>query len=156
MTVDFSATATRAMETKRVHWQFRQPATYPRCYRNPTDAAPQPAELRGDENLTFHIAIRGAALFRDDFNPTTAKLRFDPIAAADAVHGNADDEVTLAELGAMSLDAVRQYGPYSVPDTMTRVPSPMPRSLENYMYRVLLQGLAGFREDVICDNNLLF
>jgi hypothetical protein len=157
MTLDFSATATRAMETKRVHWQFRQPATYPRCFRKPPDAAPpQPIELRGDENVTFHIAIRGAALFGDDFDPTTAKLRFDPIAAADTVHGNADHEVTLDELRTMSMDAVRQYGPYGVPATMTGGPNSMPRSLEDYMYRVLIRPIARFREDVSCDNNFGF
>jgi len=157
-TVDFSATATRGTETKRVHWQLRQPATYPRCFRKPPDGAPpQPIELPGDENLTFHIVIRGTALFADDADPATAKLRFDPIARADGILGFfADDEVTLEELRAMSMDAVRQYGPYGVPDTMTGGPNSVPRSLEDYMYRVLLRRVAGFREDVSCDNNFGF
>jgi hypothetical protein len=156
LALDFAATATRGMATKRIHWLFRSPTPYVRCFRKLPDAPPQRIELRSDEHLTFRIAVRGVTLFGDGADPDTATLRFDPIAAADAVHGNADDEITLAELGAMSMDAVRQYGPYVVPATMTGGPHSVPRSLEDYMYRVLLRGVAGFGEDVSCDNNFAF
>jgi hypothetical protein len=102
--VDFAATARHAAQTKRMHWMFSQSTEYRSCIRTIPDAPSQPIELRSQETSTFHIGVRGAVLFGDDDDPATARLRFDPMAAADTVFGNDDDDVTLHELGAVSLD----------------------------------------------------
>jgi hypothetical protein len=142
--VDFAATATRDRETKRVHWMFHQITSYPRCRRAVSGVPSRAIELESEVSLAFHLLVRGTAMFANDADPDMAKLRFDPIAAADF---DADDEITLDELGAISLDMARQYGPYSV----LAGGGPVAHTLEDYLYIVLLRQLVDFREDIACD-----
>ena len=109
----------------------------------------RPIDLRSNMNLDFHIGIRGVALFGDDANPNTARLRFDPIAAADHIHnGPADGVITLDELHQISLGATRHLGPYGPSPGAS--PAPDSASLVDYMYLELLPSLVRMREDVTC------
>jgi hypothetical protein len=143
--IDFAATATRGGETKQLRWGFRHTIPYFKCASTAGGVPPQPIELRSDEDLTFHAIIRAAAFFGDDNSATTAMPRFDPIAAADTTFGNDDGDITLDELGEVSIDVARQSGAYGTGHLGTR-----PRSLEDYMYLVLLPQLVGFREEIAC------
>jgi len=151
MAIDFAATATRGPETKQVHWQLRQGRGFT-CSRTVEGVPSQPIELESEANLPFHIGIRGAALFADSAGPT-ATLRFDSIAAADTDHGNGDGEITLDEVGKVTLDVARRYGPYdsaSIPGAPVVPTFPGSASLEDYIYRDLLPTLVSMREHVTC------
>ena len=150
--IDFSATATRGPETKQVHWQFSEGGVGLTCSRTVAGSPPQPIELESGATLAFHIGIRGAALFADDASPD-ATLRFDTIAAADTVYGNADGEITLDEVGKVTLEIARRHGPYnaaSVPGAPVGPGIPGSVSLEDYIERELLSTLVRMREDVTC------
>ena len=112
----------------------------PECVRTGSDA-PSPAfELGSNDNLTLHIALRGVSLFRDD----NGALRFDPIVAADALHGNGDGEVTLNELANLKIEEARRWGRYAEGG------GPTPSSLQDYLYIFRLAEVVRFREDVAC------
>jgi hypothetical protein len=95
--------------------------------------------------LTYDLLIEVEGLFRDD-RDRGAALRFDPFANADAVHGDGDGVVTLAELGAVPLDEARAtggaYAGFGV------------ETLADYMYRVLWPTLLRFRGTGSCDVSL--
>jgi hypothetical protein len=151
--IDLVATATRGPETKRVHWKFSEGPRGLTCGRGVPPEPSQPIELQRDVNLTFHIGIRGAALFGDDADPNTATLRFDAIAAADTTYGNNDGEITLDELGGVSLDFARRHGPYRIatrPGDPPGPPVPGTQKLKDYVNRELLPSLVRMREDITC------
>lgn len=142
--VALAATATRGTVVKRMHWMFGQTTPYFNCAWT-TSASRSDLDLQSDQHITLHIVPRPEALFYDDIG-VNAALRFDLFADADTA-GNADDEITLDELGAISLDVARRSGLYSLPE---RLPSP-PRSFEDYLNLVLLRNLVGFREAIACE-----
>jgi hypothetical protein len=144
VTVDFGATATRGEETKRVRWMLRQSTPY-LCGHAANDQPPRPIELQEGVNLDLHIGVRGAVLFGDDASPNTAALRFDTIAAADETYGDADGEITLEELGRVTLAVARRSGPYGVGTVQSSL-----RSLGDYVAVVLLGQMLRFREDIAC------
>lgn len=96
-------TATRGGVTKSFAWAFRQQVVYLQCGANVNGTRVSGIELRSGSEQTVPLQVAGEALFRDDPDPALAKLRFDAFADADTVLGNADDEVTLAELDQVEL-----------------------------------------------------
>jgi hypothetical protein len=83
-----AGTATKSGTTLRFAWSFRRLLGYSRC---------GVIEFQSGKSQTADIRIRSQILFHDRLDESTAELRFDPYAAADA---NADREVTLEELSA--------------------------------------------------------
>jgi hypothetical protein len=151
--VDLAGTATRGTETKRFHFMLSQATAYFGCVRTVDDARADPIQLTSDENLTLHIGVRGAALFSDDGDPSTAVLRFDPFAAADTTFGDDDDDVTLDELAKVTIKVARDFGgPYGV-GTHTGV---YPSTFGDYLYLVALSQLVGFRENIDCLSHIGF
>jgi len=149
--IDFAATATRGPETKQVRWRLRQGAGMS-CARTVAGMTAEPIELASEASLAFHIGIRGAALFADDASPN-ASLRFDSIASADTVYGNGDGEITLDEVGKVTLNVARQHGPYNaatVPGVPVGPGIPGSVTLEDYINRELLATMVRVREDVTC------
>jgi hypothetical protein len=149
--IDFAATATRGPETKQVRWRFRQGAGL-LCARTVAGMTAEPIELASEASLAFHIGIRGAALFADDASPD-ASLRFDSIASADTIYGNGDGEITLDEVGKVTLNVARRYGRYdaaSVPGAPVGPRIPGSATLEDYINRELLTAMVRMREDVTC------
>jgi len=149
--VDLTATATRGTSVEHLHWSFRQRIRYRNC-QTPVDGKPvTPLDFPSNANLTYHIALLPEALLRDD-KTETASLRFDAIASADTMFGDADGNVTLEELGKVSLDMARQAGPYGVPDPDPATMSSMTiKTLEDYVYLVLLPMIPQFREPIVCE-----
>jgi hypothetical protein len=147
--VDLTATATRGTSVEHLHWSFRQRIQYRNC-ETPVDGKPTiPLDFPSNANLTYHIALMPDALLRDD-KTASAALRFDAIASADTMFGDGDGNITLDELGKVSLDVARLVGPYGVPDPDPRVMSPIPTSLEDYVYLVLMPMIPQFREPILC------
>jgi len=151
ISVDLGATATRGTSIKRLHWSFRQRIRYRNC-QTPVDGQPaKPLDFPSNANLTYHIALMPDALLRDD-NNETASLRFDAIASADTMFGDADGNVTLDELGKVSMDVARQAGPYGIGVAAPTMMSPVTiQSLEDYVYLVLLPTIPQFREPILCE-----
>lgn len=149
--VDLTASATRGTSFKHFHWSFRQRIRYQNC-ETPLDGKPvTPLDFPSNANLTYHIALMPDALLRDD-KTMTASLRFDAIASADTMFGDGDGDVTLDELGKVSLDVARKAGPYGIPDPDPMDPNPMPiQSLEDYVYLVLMPRIPQFREPILCE-----
>jgi hypothetical protein len=142
--VDFAATATQANETMRVHWKFRQPASYFNCKRQ-TETGLSLLRLESNDNITLHVGIRGVELFGND-ESADAELRFEPLAYADREFGNQDGDITLEEMGRVDLSRLRGFGPYSAGSNVQFVP----RTLADYMNVVLLPKIARFREKIVC------
>ena len=143
--VDFAATATRGVETKRLHWKFLQPAAYIACTPSRAeDGGLSPLVLESDENLNLRTSVRGTVLFADNA-PATDSLRFDPMAAADTTLGNNDGEVSLEEVGKVTIENARQFGgPYGGSE------SPSPRTLAEYLHQVLFQRIVEFPDQFVC------
>lgn len=96
-------TATRGGNVKRFEWAFRRGASFTACGDDGTDAGPRGVTLQSNDALEADIAIHAETLFQDSRDPTTATLRFQPYADADTVTGNNDGDVTLDELGKVSV-----------------------------------------------------
>ena len=148
--VYFAATATREGETKHVHWLISKSTEYFDCARRTETGSTQPMRLESDENVSLHVGIRGVELFGND-ESMTADLRFDAFAYADNEFGDGDGDVTLQEMGRVEINRLRAFGPYSASNTALSV-----RSLEDYMYFVLLPKIARFRENVTCETRTGF
>jgi hypothetical protein len=101
------ATATRGAVTKRFTWLFRSRVRYGGCSLTP-DSGPA-VDLRAEVDQVVDIRIEAEAVLRDDVDASTAALRFEPFAAADA---DGDGDVTLEELGQVPLAAVRDAGAF--------------------------------------------
>jgi hypothetical protein len=89
--VHVAGTATGPTNRFRFSWSFRRRSSYSEC------AA---VTFQAGQSHPIEIRIRGAILFHDRIDETTAELRFDPYAAAD---GDGDGDITLEELGAVPL-----------------------------------------------------
>ncbi len=93
--------AERSGVAKSFDWRFRRRrVAYEDCL---VDGASKELTLRGDETQTVEIRAHAAVLFQDALEHDKAKLRFDPIAAAD---GNADGVVTLEELEDVTMEGL--------------------------------------------------
>jgi len=147
--VYFAATATREGETKHVRWLISKSTSYFECKRR-TETGTQPMRLESNDNVSLHVGIRGVELFGND-ESLTAELRFDAFAYADNEFGDGDGEVTLQEMGRVELNRLRAFGPYSASNVENLV-----RSLEDYVYFVLLPKIARFRENVTCETRAGF
>ncbi len=98
--------ATKGASTKTFSWTFRTPRlSYVDCAPTP-GADPLVLTLVGSEALTLGVELHGEALFQDQLDPAKAKLWFGPFADADDKTGNADGEVTLDELGNVTLESL--------------------------------------------------
>jgi hypothetical protein len=150
ISVDLTASASRDSVTKRLHWSFRQRLNYRNC-ETPVDGKPvTPLEFSSNADLAYHIALAPESLFLDDAVSSRAAPRFDVVAAADTTFGNGDGDITLDELGSVSLDVARQAGPYGIGDAdPTKV-----ISLEDFVYIVLLPMISHFSEPIVCETTI--
>jgi hypothetical protein len=152
--VGIAATATRGSTTERFNWSFRQRITYRDC-ETPVDGKPgTPLDFPSNANFTYHIVLHPETLLRDDHDGATAALRFDAMMSADTIFGNADGEVTLSELGGVTLDEARKTGPYSIGDSTDPNAASKIHTLEDYVYLVLLPAIPQFREGFLCTPNV--
>jgi hypothetical protein len=124
--IAIEARATRGSTTKRIHWMLRPSTGYTRCGLAGGDE-PTAIDLKSDATIEMRMTARGAALFQDGVDPTTAALRFDPVALADDEVGDGDGNVTLDELAGVTLSMARKFGPYR-----TTTPAPL-LTLEDYI-----------------------
>jgi hypothetical protein len=144
ITVDFAATATRGTETKRLHWQFRQRTSYTDCSPRGDNGGSLSLVLESDENLDIRTTVRGTVLFADNA-PATDSLRFDPMAIADTTLGNNDGDVTLEEVGRVTIENARQFGGlYKDPEGSSS------RTLVDYLYQVLFERIVEFPDHFGC------
>jgi hypothetical protein len=155
ISIGLRATAKRGTSVERIDWSFRQRIRFRNC-ETPLDGKPtQPLDFQSNANLAYHIVLHPEVLLQDDDKDRTAVLRFDAIASADAMSGNADGEVTLDELDKVSLDAARQAGPYGVDQVDPAIVDPSTiKTLEDYIYLALLPKIPQFREPVVCSPNV--
>jgi hypothetical protein len=89
--------ADRVDESKRFSWPFRRVIDYEHCQVETPYGVEGELSLTGHETVDADVLIRGATLFRESASES-ASVRFDPFRDADAVYGDANDVVTLAEL----------------------------------------------------------
>lgn len=155
-TIDFAASARRGQELVRVHWLLRQVVRYHNCGQlvDADAGTTSSLALESDGAVAYHLAFDGAMLLRDAARG--GALRFDPVAAADRIFGDADGEVTLEELDRVPLQVARQSGAYALrsssdagvdepADAATTV-----TSLGKYIVWAQLPYIAVFREPIRC------
>jgi hypothetical protein len=106
--------ASRSGVSVGFRWVFRQNVRYDECKVLIDGQPASGVDFVGNQAQRIDIRIELERLFRDDLK-STAKLRFDPFAGADADH---DGLVTFAELTQVQLGSLRAFGPYGLePDT---------------------------------------
>lgn len=118
------------------------------------DAAPT-IDFPGPGDVVFDIKIEPEAVLRDDTNPTSAQLRFDPFAAADEDN---DGLVTLDELRKIPISILKdggafEAGTYFFDDdagTLTRGRPVGIASLGDWVYELLIPSLVRFRDKGWC------
>jgi hypothetical protein len=146
--VDLSATATRGTSVEHLHWSFRQRIQYPKL-RNAGRRKPTiPLDFPSNANLTYHIDNAGFIIRSRVHYSVAYEIAFWD--GAQMTYGDGDGNITLDELGKVSLDVARLAGPYGIPDPDPRVMSPPPTSLEDYVYVVLMPMIPQFREPILC------
>ena len=96
--------ATKGSITKKFAWSFRPRRLEFRDCRAAPGLPPMRLSLTSSESVTLDVQLHGEVLFQDRLDTAKAKLRFAPFAAADDKYGNGDGEITLEELGKVSLD----------------------------------------------------
>ncbi len=138
--------ATKGNVEKTFHWRFRQGYHYDTCSAEVGGQQVSGVTLTGNVTVNYDIEIAPERLFLDDVSDT-AELRFDPFASADGSSGQADGEVTLAELGEIDLAQLRGTAPYSVPAPGAGVPV---QSLADWVYQVLFPRVPQFRDNGTC------
>jgi hypothetical protein len=89
--------ADRLDESKRFSWPFRRIINYQHCQVETPGGIERELSLTGQETVDIDVLMRGTTLFRENATDS-ATVRFDPFRDADAVYGDANDVVTLAEL----------------------------------------------------------
>jgi len=146
--------AMRGGVTQRFSWELRRRVVYRECSAILAGERISGLELASGEEQQIRIQIPGDALFQDGPDPELAQLRFDAFASADLVSGNADGEVSLAELRQVKL-ADLPAGAY--PLRSTADPAEVPGfvsaepTLEDYLYTSALPGVARFRDNGSCE-----
>ncbi|MBL8951747.1 MAG: hypothetical protein JNK82_13275 [Myxococcaceae bacterium] len=107
LSVLVAGSATKTGTTKTFEWGFTTNTHYGECEQEQLGKGVV-VPVGGED--TAQLTIHGDHLWFDSLQSDEAKMRFDPIAAADT--NPADGNVTLAELGAVMLTSlpVTQYG----------------------------------------------
>ncbi len=135
-------TATRADASKRFAWTFRQRVRYEQCALEVDGNRMQGLALAERDAVEVPIEMHGEALFQDGLDPTGAKLRFDPVAAADTTFGDNDGEVTLNELGKVKLSDIG----FTADGGTTEF-----KTLEDFLYLGVFPAIARYRGEGICE-----
>jgi len=98
---------------KSFNWEFREYMGYRECWTPDGTAKQEKFTLASGGSLALNVEIQAEALFRDQLDPTTAMLRFQPFADADT---NGDGAVTLSELESVKLSDLAPFYEYPVPN----------------------------------------
>ena len=130
-------------------WDLRQRLYFTRCQVQVAGEVRRGIALRSAEALTQNLLIEVESLFCDDAEDRSS-TRFQPFADADAVLGDADGLITLAELGAQPLEAIRGPGRYSGRGLAATVPS----TLGEYLHLALWPELIRYRDTGSCEVSL--
>ena len=112
-------------------------------------------DFAGPGNVVFDLRLEPEAVFRDDTNPTSASLRFDPFAQADT---DGDGQVTLDELRAVPISTIIEAGAFEAgtyevdPDSglFQRGQPVVISSLGDFVYELLVPTLVRFRDTGWC------
>jgi len=93
--VHVDGTAEKGGQSITFHWSFPVSTLFDNCKGDKDGKETEGALVTNGGTDEIQLTIHGDHLFYDDLQSANAKLRFDPIAGADA---DADGEVTLEEL----------------------------------------------------------
>jgi hypothetical protein len=149
VSVTIEGSATRGAATEHFAWAFRRHYDYTACAL-PADGGLAPGiTLTTDHTEPIDIAIHGEALFLDSLALDVARPRFDAIAGADTVHGDADGDVTLHELAAVPLSDVYPNAAPSLADA--GISGAAVETLEDFVYLALVTRLARIEGSGSCD-----
>lgn len=151
--------ATNGAVNKHFEWPFRERIGYIGCWVPGEDGTRVTGvNLESEGHVAINVEMQAEALFRDQLDPTAAKLRFQPFADADA---DGDGNVTLDELDAVDiaeLDPPYEYP--TMPDADGRLPyfcsdqdaNPVTvHTLGEYAYCALAPSIARFQGNGGCD-----
>jgi hypothetical protein len=147
VSVHVEGTASSGDVQKRFAWSFRNRIDYTNCYATLDGALVYGVDLEANESEQRDLTVHGAVLFQDHLDSAAAELRFAPFVMADDTYGDADGEITLAELGDVPLaDLAGQYadgaGDWS--------------SFEHYVYRGLFARVVRYQGDGACEEIEVF
>lgn len=133
--------AVRGELRKTFAWKFRGRVRFDECAELVDGEPVRGLTLAEDGDVNVDVTLAPEAVFGDNLDPTLAKLRFDAIAAADTDAGDNDGEVTLDELGLVSLATLSDGDAYSPSAEMAM----MFMTLEDFVYLGVSPGVARYR-----------
>lgn len=141
--------AKRDTTTKRFSWAFRRHFEYSQCSLPGSSGLVRGVDLKSAHTDRIDVMLHGESLFLDSLDTATAKPRFDAIAGADTIHGNADGEVTLHELSLVPLGEA--YPGAASSAAQAGVDAGAWTTLEDFVYLGLAQRIARIAETGACD-----
>lgn len=146
--------ATKGDVMKKFSWSFRaRSVRYTDC-TTAIDEKPWEVTLVGNQSYTMDFQFRGDVLFRDQLDPTKAKLRFAPFAAADDTFGNKDGEITLDELGLMTLADAGVTADETTVGDAGDAGAPDWKTFEDFVYLGLFPHVVGLNDSGECTANV--
>ncbi|MGZ3448892.1 MAG: hypothetical protein ACXWUG_05145 [Polyangiales bacterium] len=153
-----SGKATKGAVTKTFTWPFRgRRVVYGPCVPDITTLTTGSAPLytfTGSSQQVVELGIRGEPLFASSLDPKKAKLQFDPYARADDEFGDKNGDITLDELGKMTLmdagitveDTVDPEADAGTPDGGV----PGFKTFEDFVYLGLAPHVVGLGQHGFC------
>lgn len=141
--------AVRDNATKRFAWAFRKRIDSSNCYSFEDDERVYGVEFRGGTTAFRELVVHGDVLFHTRRNAADAPTVFDPFARADDLVGDGDGEVTLNELGQVSLTEIQGEREYQDADANWK-------TLEDYVYRGLFTEIVRYQGDGRCNELEIF
>jgi hypothetical protein len=127
-----SGTAANGAIAKRFAWAFRRGYQYEKCELDGNSGV----VLSSNDAQVVNITIRGSVLFVARPDDEDAELRFGPFAEADDVFGDANGDITLAELAVAPFDLANEH--------------PEWKTLADYVYLGLVPRIPRYRATGTC------
>lgn len=141
--------AVRGDERKAFAWKFRGRVRFEECADRVDGELVPGLELAQEAEVNVDVVLAPEAVFSDSVDPSLAKLRFDAIAAADDLAGDADGEVTLDELGQVPLAELQNGDAYAPGEA-----GELLMTLEDFVYLGVAPNVARYRGTGTCKPQL--
>ncbi|MBI5532134.1 MAG: hypothetical protein HY898_05445 [Deltaproteobacteria bacterium] len=141
--------ATKGGAEKRFDWSYRFRINFASCEYPTEGGVMKGFDLAQGGSARADVQVRGGTLWQDHLDEAKAALRFQAYADADAIHGNNDGEVSLAEIEGVPLSDVATSDRYA--DGLEAGF----HTLGQYLYNGLFPQVLRYHGDGSCEMDLM-